>query len=117
MLSGNQDSAVYPSTGSARKVDYLPQGTPDEVDLEGNINRSDNALFDRQEQIQMIAEGAQHTTSQLVESIVSVEDRDRHLLLGEEEEEEGVQDIHPLHFLIAVSMYVCIYLCSFAIIY
>ena len=111
MLPLKKDSTIYPSSGSARTIDYLPQGTPEELelgghaDLEGNINRNDHArstLFERQEQIHTNADGAISTSSQLVESIDSVTDRD-HRHVGEEEEE--VQEITPLSFLVAVSVH------------
>lgn len=104
-----KDSAIYPSSGSARTIDYLPQGTPEELELGGragsggNLNRKDSVqltLFERQEQGQRVEFGAPLTASQIVESIESETGRDgRHV--GEE-----VQEITPLSFLVAVSVYV-----------
>ena len=106
-----KDSAIYPLSGRARTIDYLPQGTPEELELgghaglRGNPNRNDTAqltLFERQEQNQRVEGGAPLTASQLVESVESETDRDGRRV-GEE-----VQDITPLSFLVAVSAYVSI---------
>ena len=102
---GNRDSVIHPSSGNSRKVDYLPQGAPEElnlvgghVDLEGNLNHMENpqaSLFERSENVARVPAISHPARFPIVENL-SNED-----LTGDD-----VQEVVPLNFLIAVRVHI-----------